>query len=131
MLTISTEIAAYMDTMLEQDEELSASEMHRLIAKKFSVRIPTSTIRRFLRLKLKWVVVKARTGPLISEKNKKKRLEFAKKCISDKDTFDDVLWTDESSIQLVRHTRSVTVKVEKERHFDPVPKHAVKVHVWA
>ena len=66
--TITKEIAAYMDSMLEQDDELTASEIHRLIARKFSARIPTSTIRRFLRLKLKWVVVRARTGPMISER---------------------------------------------------------------
>ena len=129
--TITKEIAAYMDSMLEQDDELTASEIHRLIARKFSARIPTSTIRRFLRLKLKWVVVRARTGPMISDNNKTKRLEFAKQTIADKDTFDDVVWTDESSIQLVRHTRSVRVKVGKEKNFKPVPKHAVKVHVWA
>ena len=129
--TITKEIADYMNRMLEQDDELTASEMHRLIAKRFSVRIPASTIRRFLRLNLKWVVVRARTGPMISDKNKKKRSEFARKCIADKDTFDDVVWTDESSVQLVRHTRNVRVKVGKERNFKPTPKHAVKVHVWA
>ena len=80
-----------MDSMLEQDVELTASEIHRLIARKFSARIPTSTIRRFLRLKLKWVVVRARTGLMISDNNKTKRLEFAKQCIADKDTFNDVV----------------------------------------
>ena len=64
---------------------------------------------------------------MISETNKKKRLDFATQCISDKDSFDDIIWTDESSIQLVRHTRSVRVKVGKEKHYKPVSKHAVKV----
>ena len=67
--SITEEIAAYMDMMLDDDNELTASEIHRLIARKFSAQIPTSTIRRFLRLNLKWVVVRARTGPMISEKN--------------------------------------------------------------
>ena len=129
--SITEEIAAYMNMMLDDHDELTASEIHRLIARKFSARIPTSTIQRFLRLKLKWVVVRARTGPMISEKNKLKRLEFAKQCIAAEDSFDDVVWTDESSIQLVRHTKSIRVKVGKEKNFKPVPKHALKVHVWA
>ena len=49
--TITKEIVVYMDSMLEQDDKLTASEIHRLIARKFSVRIPTSTIWQFLRLK--------------------------------------------------------------------------------
>ena len=58
-------------------------------------------------------------------------MEFAKHCIAAKDSFDDVIWTDESSVQLVRHTRTVRVKVGKEQQYKPVAKHAVKVHVWA
>ena len=121
----------YLDKMLEDDDELSASEFHRLIAKKFRVQISAPTIRRFLRLKLNWVTVKARTGPMISNANKIKRVEFAKRCIAAKDSFKDVIWTDESTIQLVRHARSVRIKIGKEPHYKPVAKHAVKVHVWA
>ena len=61
--SITEDIAAYMDMMLDDDDELTASKIHRLIARKFSAWIPTSTIRRFLRLKQ--VVVRARTGPMI------------------------------------------------------------------
>ena len=71
------------------------------------------------------VVVRMKTGPMISDKNKIKRMEFAK------DSFDDVIWTDESSVQLVRHTRTVRVKVGKEQQYKTVAKHAVKVHMWA
>ena len=53
-----------------------------------------------VRMKLQWIIVSARTGPMISETNKK-CLDFATQCISDKDSFDDVICTDESSIQLV------------------------------
>ena len=38
-------------------------------------------------------------------------MEFAKQCIAAMDSFDGVIWTDESSVQLVRHTRTVRVKV--------------------
>ena len=78
---ITEEIAENLDKMLEDDDELSASEFHHLIAKKFRVQISAPTIRQFLRLKLNWVTVKARTGPMISNANKIKRVEFAKRCM--------------------------------------------------
>ena len=121
---ITESIAEYLDRMLEDDGEISAMELHRLIAKKFGKQIPAQTIRRFLRQKLQWVVV-------ISDKNKAKRMEFAQRCLTAKDSFDDVIWTDESSVQLVKHSRSMRVKVGKEQPHKPVAKHAVKVHVWA
>ena len=57
------------------------------------MRIPAPTICRFLRLKLQWVVVRARTGPTISETNKTKHFDFATKCISDEDSlpFQDMI----------------------------------------
>jgi hypothetical protein len=78
--------------MLEEDDELSASDCHWLIARKFDMRIPVPTIRRILRLKLQWVIVRARTGPMFSKCSKRKRgsgncFDFATKCISDKDFF--------------------------------------------
>ena len=95
----------YLDKVLEDDDELSTS------TKKFRVQIAAPTIRRFLRLKLNWVTVKARTSPMISDVNKIKRVEFAKRCIAAKDSFKNVIWTDESTIQLVRHARSVRIKI--------------------
>lgn len=43
---------------------------------------------------------------MISDINKVKRMEFAKKCIAAKDSFDNVVWSDESSLELVRHTKT-------------------------
>ena len=82
-------------------------------------------------MKLNWVTVRARTGPMISNTDKIKRVELAKHCIAEKDSFKDVIQTDESRIQLVRHGRFIGVKMGKEPNYKPVAKHAVKVHVWA
>ena len=56
---ITEEISEYLDKMLEDDDKLSAFEFNRLITKKFRVQISATMIRRFLRLKLSWVTVKA------------------------------------------------------------------------
>ena len=57
--SITKKIVEYMDNMLEADDKLTASEFHRLIARKFGAQIPARTIRRFLRMKLQWIIVKS------------------------------------------------------------------------
>ena len=67
---------------------------------------------------------------MISDKNKPKRSKFAQMCLDTKDTFENVIWTDESSVQLTRHSQTMRVKIRKERVLKPAAKHGVKVHVW-
>ena len=43
-----------------------------------------------------------------------KCVEFSKSSIAEKDSFNDVTWTDESTIQLVRYARSIRIKMGKE-----------------
>ena len=128
---ITIDIATFIEEKLKEDDEIASTELNRFIARNFLVEISASTIRRYIRKKLEWVSVRTRFGPMISEQNKVKRHEFAKMCIETKDTFDNVVWTDESSVQLTRHTQTMRVKVGKERVLKPKAKHAVKVHVWA
>ena len=45
-------------------------------------------------------------------------------------TWNNVIWTDESSVQLKRHYQTVKVKIGRERSFKPAAKHALNVHVW-
>ena len=125
------EISEYMERRLEDDDETTSVELQRLIAREFGVMISSAAIRRHLRESLQWVVVKTRCGPMISDANKQKRLEFAKMCLENQDNFDNIIWTDESSVQLKRHCQTMRVKVGREVPFKPVAKHALKVHVWA
>ena len=68
--------------MLEDNDDLSTAKVHCLVSNKFWVQISAPPICRFLRLKLNWITVRARTGPMISDMNKIKRVEFAKRCIA-------------------------------------------------
>jgi transposase len=124
-------MAEFMERKMEEDDEITSAELHRLIARNFSTEISPPTIRRFIRKNLEWEVVRTRFGPMISDTNKVKRRTFAEMCIEKRDTFDDVIWSDESSVQLMRHSQTMRVKVGKERVLKPQAKHALKVHVWA
>ena len=76
---------------------------------------------------LGWTFQGSRYCQLIREPNKLKRLEFAQKCVADKETFCDVIWSDETSVQLECHRRHSSRKQGQA----PRVKHPVKVHVWA
>ena len=67
---ISTNIAAFMELQLEDDDEITWIELQRLVARKFATEVSSSTIQRYLRLNLKWAVVRTRFGPMISDANK-------------------------------------------------------------
>ena len=47
------------------------------------------------------------------------------------DTFDDVIWSDETSVQLEFHRRHCFRKADQPPKLKPKPKHPIKVHVWA
>ena len=128
---ITRAIAEYLNQQLEDDDELSSIELQRIVARKFAVELSPPTIRRYLRTTLEWTVVRTRFGPMISEKNKMKRVEFARMCIDTNDDFNNVIWTDESSVQLRRHSQTMRVKIGKEIKLKPQAKHTLKVHVWA
>ena len=59
-----------------------------------------------------------------------KRLAFCQEMIASKDTFDDVIFTDECSVQLDRHGKLCFRKENEPRKLKPKPKHPVKVHIW-
>ena len=128
---ITLDMAVFLEQQLEEDDELTSVELQRLVTRRFDVKLTSATIRRYLRIALQWSVVRTRYGPMISDQNKVKRVAFAKMCLDTKDEFDNVIWTDESSVQLRRHSHIMRVKVGKERILKPAAKHTVKVHVWA
>ena len=60
-----------------------------------------------------------------------KRLEFAIKCLEERESFNDVIFTDECSVHLENHA-----KLSFRRKWEPPkmkgsPKHPYKVHIWA
>ena len=60
--------------------------------------------------------------------NKSKRLTWALE--NRNDNFDDVIWTDETNVQMETHRRFNYRKRTHTPRYKPKPKHPVKVHVW-
>ena len=60
-----------------------------------------------------------------------KRLEWTKARVEDKEQFDNVIFSNESSPNIERHSRQCYHKKGEPRKSKPKPKHPLKVYVWA
>ena len=61
--------------------------------------------------------------------NQEKRLKWAREHLQD--DFRDVIWTDETTVQLESHKRFCCRKKGQRPKLKPRAKHPIKLHVWA
>ena len=125
---VTKELLDFIDAQYELNDELTANRLKRMITSQFNVSFSTSKIKR-LRKNLGWYATGTKYCQLVREVNRIKRLDFAKENL-DKN-FDNVLWSDESCIQL-----DWNGKLSFHRWWEPAklkgkPKHPYKVNVWA
>lgn len=68
---------------------------------------------------------------MIRDVNKEKRLEWCRDRLSGGDTFEDVIWTDECTVQLESYQAKSYHKEGQPAPLKPRPKHPAKVNMWA
>ena len=78
---------------------------------------------------LGWTHCGAAYFQLIRAQYEEKRLLWARQYLQDE--FTDVVWTDETTVQLETHHRLCCRKRGQKPHYKQRPKHPTKVHVWA
>ena len=121
-----------IDEALAVNDELTASDLKDTLIKRFGadkVQYGVRTIAR-VRNELGWSFTTARYCQAIREANKTKRLDWCNNCIKEKETFDNLIFTDESTIQLECHRRKSFRKKKMPRKLKYRYKHPLKVHVW-
>ena len=98
---ITPEIKTFVEEKMREDDETTAEQLHRSLISR-GIRISKKTILR-CRTDLGWTFRGSAYCQLIRESNKAKRLQWAQDHMQD--NFDDVIWTDECSVQLETHKR--------------------------
>ena len=98
---ITAEIKEIVEEQMQFDDETSAVQLHRLLNDR-GYSISLRTILR-CRTSLGWTFRGSAYCQLIREANKEKRLVWAREHVGE--SFDDVIFTDESSIQMESHRR--------------------------
>ena len=68
---------------------------------------------------------------MVREANRVARLQFAQECLDRGETFEDVIFTDESTIWLERHGKICFRKRGAPAKMKPKSKHPFKVNIWA
>jgi len=118
-----------IDEVYRQNPEVTASELKNVLENELKVGIGVSTIK-MARKAAGWMCTQTRYCQMVRDANKIKRLEFCRKIIETNDDFGNVIFTDESSVEIERAT---TIRFHKQGEMfkpAPKPKHLLKVHVW-
>ena len=98
---ITAELKAVVDETMRKDDETTACQLHAMLVAR-GYRIALRTVLR-CRTSLGWTFRGSAYCQLIREANMTKRLLWAQQYLND--SFENVVWTDECSVQLETHRR--------------------------
>ena len=126
-LILDQEHYAFIDKAMMENDELTAYQLlHKLKHTYLELQLSLPTVRH-ARRDLGWVSSVPWYCQLIREVNKEKRLKW---CQDLSPNFENVIWTDECSVQLERHSHHCFRKKGQPKKLKPKPKHPLKVHLW-
>ena len=99
---ITRQVKLFVEQQMLSDDETTAYQLHRLLTEK-GIRISISTIL-CARKELGWTFQGSAYCQLIRNANKLKQVAWAEQYLDEaEDGFEDVIWSDESSIQVETH----------------------------
>ena len=98
---VSGRVKELVEARMQEDDESTAYQLHHMLVE-HGIEISFRTILR-CRATLGWTFRGSAYCQLIRQENKTKRLRWCEQYKDD--SFDDVIWTDESTVQLEAHRR--------------------------
>lgn len=112
-------------------DELTARKLKGILGKNFTnfPDVSLSTIKRYHK-EIGWVNTQPHYCQLIREVNKAKRKDWCQMQLDKNEQFEDLIFSDEYSVQLDHHGRLRFRKEKEPRALKQWPKHPVKVHIW-
>ena len=124
---LSPSVQQLIEDTMREDDETTATQLQATLASR-QIYVSLATIVRNRR-ELGWTYRGSAYCQLIRHANKQKRLDWAHKYLHD--DFNDVIWSDETTVQLETHRRHCYRKEGERPQLKPRAKHPTKVHVWA
>jgi transposase/Fe2+ or Zn2+ uptake regulation protein len=124
---LTPEMLRLVEDHLQEDDEATAIQLLKLLNDN-GYDVSKTTIIRARKL-LGWTFHGSRYCQMIRQANKEKRLTWAQENLDN--SFSNVVWTDESMIQLENHRTFSYRKVGAPPKPKQKPKHPYKVMVWA
>ena len=128
---LSTEHLKYMDEALANDNELTARKLRNILEARWpDLQVSLATIKCAQKYDLGWIRARPKYCQLIRAASRERHLTRCKERVTEKDTFQDVIWSDECSVQFDNHGRLCFRKKHHQRRLKPKPKHPPNVHIW-
>ena len=120
-----------MEDCLRSDDELTTRRLKAKLREKFEnfPEVSLSTIKRN-RKECGWVCTRPHYCQLIRDANKVKRKAWCQKQLHNNEQFEDIIFTDECTVQLDHYGRLCFCKEKEARVLKQRPKHPAKVHIW-
>ena len=84
---------------LNENSSQTACELRRRFLSVFNLRLSTTTVKN-MRRKLDWTKAPNQYGQMISTKNKRIRMEWCLSALARRETFEDVIFVDETCVEL-------------------------------
>lgn len=109
---------------------MSAVVLASKLRERFQIDLSPQAVSAYRR-KLGWRQHQTRYCQLIRHINKDKRLEWAQEQLDRQEQFEDVVFTDESRIEICRMSRRSFRKDGQPIPRQPKPKHPLSVLIWA
>ena len=123
---LSPSVQRIIEEAMRNDDETTATQLQCILASR-EIYVSLATIVRNRR-QLGWIYRGSAYCQLIRHTNKVKRHEWAQAHLND--DFSDVIWSDETTVQLENHRCFCYRKDGEKPRPKPRPKHPIKVHVW-
>ena len=129
---LSEEHYRFVDKLMAKNTDLTSLQLYSAFKEAYpTAEASVSTLKR-ARRHLGWTAMRTRYCQLISEVNKEKRMECClDRVITDDLDLNDVIWTDECSVQLESHRKTTYHKQGEPSRMVSRPKPPIKVHIWA
>ncbi|XP_075452872.1 muscarinic acetylcholine receptor M3 isoform X2 [Ascaphus truei] len=117
-----------VDEISEANDEQCTARVKTALENTHNITASETSIRQ-MRHQLGWKYGPVKAYPIIRDANKVKRVEQAKAWIESGDTFQDVIFSDETTVVLERFSTFAFHK-KGRLSLKPPPKHPLKMHVW-
>lgn len=92
----------FIDQCYNENDEHSAVDLQKKIKNSFNIEVSVTTVKK-VRRKLGWIATGPKYCQAVRPANCESRLAYCKKWLAEEDRFNDVMFTNESSIEINRH----------------------------
>lgn len=127
-LSLSDANHSRIEALLSEDDEMTTTALLNKLREEGDS-VSRSSVAR-ARQRLGWTARSTRYCQLIRANNRLKRVEFCEMLLRTADTFENVIFTDETIVVLTSNTRKTYHKAGEARKFKPKPKYPVRVLIW-